>query len=165
MWKSLLYSIPHFCAFVKLKYDFNRFVRFFLKKNRRLHRSAGAAVGETSRARHQKNAPVTVARGPVPRDRSIYRSARACPSRSFIATTTAGDRPPPYGRRAPPPIGQDRLILTRLRSGDRNLQRGSARACPARAANHAPITVARGPVPRELSSRHKHGGGQAPALR
>ena len=120
-WKSLLYSIPHFCAFVKLKCDFNRFVRFF----------------------------------------------------------------PDFCYRIQMSVGQDRLILTWLRSGDRKLQRGSARVCPARAANHAPttvargpvprdrsihrsvfpITVARGPVPRELSPYPGHGGGQAPALR
>ena len=68
-WKSLLYSIPHFCAFVKLKCDFNSFVRFFLKKTVVFTVARGPAVGETSRSRH-KNAPVTVARGPVPRDRS-----------------------------------------------------------------------------------------------
>ena len=85
--------------------------------------------------------PITVARGPVPREPSIvpgmagdrpppyggdgafwrkpffYRSARACPSRSLGTPEMAGDRPPPYGRRAPP-VGQDRQILTRLRSPD-----------------------------------------------
>ena len=42
----------------------------------------------------------------------------------------ARDRPAPYDRRVPPPVVQECLILTRLRSGDRKLQRGSARACP-----------------------------------
>ena len=37
--------------------------------------------------------------------------------------TIAGDRPPRYGRRVPPPVGQEHLLLTRLRSGDRKLQR------------------------------------------
>ena len=102
---------------------------------------------------HRSVFPIPVARGPVPRERSRVPG-------------TAGDRSPPYGRRASPtPVGQERLLLTRWRSGDRKLQRGSARVCPARAANHAPKTVARGPVPRERLLYHGHGGGQAPALR
>ena len=88
----------------------------------------------------EKNAtpPLTVGRGPVPRHPSrnstiagetrsdarmasegprttkkitpLHRRARACPSPAFDLHADS--------------VGQDRLILTRLRSGDRKLQRG-----------------------------------------
>ena len=50
----------------------------------------------------------------------------------------ARDRPSPYGRRVPPPVGQDRLILTLLRSGDRNLQRGARGFVPRRRSRGEP---------------------------
>ena len=119
------YIIPHFRAFVKLKYDFNRFARFFIKK-----------------------LDLTVARGPVPRELSRIPG-------------TAGDRPPPYARRVPPPIGQDRLILTRLRSGDRKLQRGNAGACPSRTHGVSRARRGTGPRPTVKRSLHRHRSARA----
>ena len=81
----IVYSIPHFCAFVKLKYDFNRlkcdfnrFACFFVKKTLRekkprFHRSARACPSRSFDG--IQNARFTVARGPVPRDADVEKTS------------------------------------------------------------------------------------------
>ena len=88
------------------------------------------ARGPVPRDRSVKRiAPDTVARGTGPRDRWVVKSV-------FLDPGTAGDRPPPYGMR-----------------------------------EVSVASVARGPVPRDrwvmkgVFLRPQHGGGQAPALR
>ena len=182
------YIIPHFRVFVKLKHDFNRFPHFFKIFLKKLDLTVGR--GPVPRV-----LSLTVGRLPVPRERSITVVCRArLPDLAPVAIRrsqstegaraglslanarripgTAGDRPPPYGNQVQPPVGQARLILPLLRSGERNLQRGRAGACPSRtrgvsrarrgtgprptaarrcSLKHVVLTVERGPVPRDAS--------------
>ena len=113
-----------------------------------------------------KNAPLlTVARGPVPRDPPLHRSAGACPPRTP----------------APGPVGQDRLILTRSGSGDPELQRWarylqvgetSRSRCNTLEKRHPRATKKNRPLhrkaracPSPCRTQTNARGGQAPALR
>ena len=97
--------------------------------------------------------------------RRPHRSARACPSRTFIASRArrgTGPRPTVgecrHCRSRAPALDPMAIRRSQTTEGKRE---GLSRAC----SKPCPLTVARGPVPREHSSRHGHGGGQAPALR
>ena len=170
--------------------DFRVFFKVFLKKfdfsvdgikNGPDYRSARACpspsftVSKTARL-------ITVARGPVPRDRSII-AARGPGHRELsIIPGTAGDRPPPYGIRSGFFHRSARACPSRSLDGTENTPfHRSARACPSRAfdgPDNAPFHRSARACPsrafdhrnaRAWSSRALdspwHGGGQAPALR
>ena len=122
----------------------------------------------------------SVARGTGPMNRarhSPYRSAGACPPRRC-------DKPR-HGERVSPrciwipsdrstPVGQDRQILTRSRSGDPELQKwartmapGTARDRPSPYGDKGGSLIYRsaGACPPRTFDRPKHGEGQALALR
>ena len=113
--------------------------------------------------RYEKNAPFTVARGPVPRhavedehsrgtgpratirNARPHRSARACPSPAFARTPTiAGDRPPRYDKKRP-------------------LHR-SARACPSPSSAHSNARGRQAPALRAHRDREGSPTGKASRL-
>ena len=102
-WRSLLYSIPHFCAVVKLKcdifHDFSKFTRFlsrFLSKKRYARENLGLTVARrvyflamrshhrSARACFLAGVRFTVARGPVPRERWYPQAWRGTGPRTTV---------------------------------------------------------------------------------
>ena len=95
LWKSLLYSIPHFCAFVKLKCDFNQFFAFFQDSDSCRSRSPDLDPIAIRRSQTTAGERAGLSRA-CSKPRPDYRSARACPSRTFAATQArrgTGPRP------------------------------------------------------------------------
>ena len=89
--------------------------------------------------------------------RFSYRSAGACPPRCLRANERWRAAPSHIcSSGSPDPERQDPAILP---------YREDERDGPAPDDKNAPITVARGPVPRDVSARSWHGEGQALALR